>query len=277
MNEPTDVDVVDQTDDTVAYDDDDVAGDDDQQVVDQTDDSDDDSGDDDADADGQSGKSQGGNRVQKRISKLTKEKYELKARAELAEKMLMSGGGNAWDDSYSSANADQSPQREDFDSDDDYEQAAVDYRIDQRVNAAVDSKLRDREASQSWGAKKAAATKTLVDYDEVIEESTTRLTPAMEEAILTSDIGPHVAYYLAKNVDEANGISSMSPVAAIRAIGKIEAKLTVGKGKRNVSGAPAPVKPVGGGGAGSEKDPEKMSQAEYEAWRMRQIKKQRGG
>ena len=83
-----------------------------------------------------------------------------------------------------------------------------------------------------------------------------------------------VAYYLGKNPADAVEISRMSPIQATRALTRIEVKATaelkanpVAKPKtKKVSGAPPPVKPTGSGSMVS-KDPEKMSQREYEKWR----------
>lgn len=217
-------------------------------------------------------------RLQKRFDKITGEKERYKAKAELLQEMIDKGQINV-PQSVQDSNTDGPPYREQFDSDEDYEQAAVDYSIDQRVNAAVDAKLKGRETESVqalWAGKKAEAIKALPDYEEVIEESDAPLSPVMEEAIVTSDIGPNIAYYLAKHPEQATQIHRMKPIAAAKAIGKIEAVLSTRGGKR-VSKAPAPAKPIGGSGGGAKKNPENMSQAEYEAWRLQQIKKKRGG
>jgi hypothetical protein len=63
----------------------------------------------------------------------------------------------------------------------------------------------------------------------------------------------------------------MSKTQAARAIGKIEAKVatqlaTPPTPRKKVSNAPPPVKPTGSNNVVT-KDPEKMTQSEYEQWR----------
>ena len=261
--------VQDQVDDVV---DDQV---DDDQIDDQADGSDSDAdGDSDQDQDADSssaGDSKGGSRLQKRFDKLTREKYEYKAKADLLEKMMAQGSTP-----QEQLNAGGPPQREQFDDDDDYEQAVIDYRIEQKVNAAVEKKVASKDADNltaSWESKRKEAQKDLPDYDEVLEDSTSLVSDAMQQAIVSSDIGPRIAYYLAKNPEDTDRIYRMKPVQAAMEIGKIEAKLVSnGTGQRRVSNAPAPARPIGGGG-GSRKDPEKMTMAEYAAWRASKSKR----
>ena len=63
------------------------------------------------------------------------------------------------------------------------------------------------------------------DYDEVVGLSEVVIAPHITDTILESDRGPEVAYYLAQHPDKAEAINAMSPIAAARAIGRIEASL----------------------------------------------------
>jgi hypothetical protein len=109
------------------------------------------------------------------------------------------------------------------------------------------------------------------DFEEVIESGDFIPTPAMTHAIFESDIGPRLAYYLAQHSEEAQAITRMSPTAAIRALGRIEAKLEAEPVKKPVSAAPKPVEPVGGKGSAS-KDPDRMSIDEWLAMRAAQVR-----
>ena len=75
------------------------------------------------------------------------------------------------------------------------------------------------------------------------------------------------------NADEAASISKMNALQAGRAIAKIELKIAAAKSnaKPKPSNAPAPIEPVRGGGVAMEKDPAQMTDAEFAAWRRRQI------
>lgn len=112
------------------------------------------------------------------------------------------------------------------------------------------------------------------DYNEVVtrprDQGGPAITVVMAEALLESDMGADIAYYLGKNVKESEKISAMSPVAQAKAIWKLEAKV----GKSNApaqSQAPAPVKPVRGGSSAPTKPVSEMSMSEYAAYRQKQM------
>jgi hypothetical protein len=109
------------------------------------------------------------------------------------------------------------------------------------------------------------------DFDDVALSNSVPITPAMAEAIAESDIGADLAYFLGNNPSEAAKIASMSPVSALRALGRIEAKLDFDgvEGKQR-SNAPAPIKPVSRG-AKAVVDPSKLSIDEWMAWRQKQV------
>jgi len=67
------------------------------------------------------------------------------------------------------------------------------------------------------------------------------ISPIIGEAILESDIGQDVAYYLATHTSEAQRLAKLSPTAALREFGKIEASLS-----KQQSGAPQPINPLSG-------------------------------
>lgn len=92
--------------------------------------------------------------------------------------------------------------------------------------------------------------------------------PAAYQALLGSDAAVDLAYTLAKDPAKVHAISLMDPVMQIREITRMEAKLTA---------APAPKPPatdppatVSGVGAPVIKDPDKMTDSEFRAWRRRQ-------
>jgi hypothetical protein len=106
------------------------------------------------------------------------------------------------------------------------------------------------------------------DFEQVALDETVPITPVIADILAESDMPAEVAYYLGKNRTEAIAISRMTPVAAARAIGRIESQIESPQ-PRTQTNAPPPIKPVGGGPSVA-KDPEKMSQKEYEAWRREQ-------
>ena len=141
---------------------------------------------------------------------------------------------------------------------------------------AVSEQTRNQSVESSIQAKFAVASEKYDDFDEVVMDSSLPVTPYMAEAISESDIGGEIAYYLGKNRAEAARIAALSPIAAAREIGKIEAKLSAAPVQQpQVSKAPPPPEPVGGGSSAFSKDPDKMSVEEWTNWRNEQINKQR--
>lgn len=112
------------------------------------------------------------------------------------------------------------------------------------------------------------------DFDQVVRRMPADggpvLTAIMAEALMETDLGVDIAYYLGNNVKESQKIANLSPVAQAKAIFNLEAKVA----KANMpaqSQAPAPVKPVRGGSASPSKPVSQMSMSEYAAYRQKQM------
>jgi signal recognition particle GTPase len=129
----------------------------------------------------------------------------------------------------------------------------------QERSTKVVSTFKDRE--EEFRTKNA-------DYDDVVHDDVP-ITKEMAAMILESEIGPDVAYYLGKNLDEATRISRLNPLAQAREIGKIEAALSSSNPPvKKASSAPEPIKPVGSRSTApvvSTSDPRstKMSDSEW--------------
>jgi hypothetical protein len=96
------------------------------------------------------------------------------------------------------------------------------------------------------------------------------ITPIICEAILESDIGQDVAYYLGTHTAEAIRLSKLSPTAALREFGKIEASLS-----KPQSSAPKPIAPINGKQAPSDDPLDSDDMATYIAKRNRQLGRKR--
>lgn len=96
------------------------------------------------------------------------------------------------------------------------------------------------------------AKKNAEEWEEAIS-APVKYTPAMLEAIYESELGPQIGVYLARNLDEADDISGMSPVAAVKAIARIELKLQTKTEpqaiQKKLTITPAPPNLVSGGAA----------------------------
>lgn len=104
-------------------------------------------------------------------------------------------------------------------------------------------------------------------------KSSVQLHPSVVEVMAHSDHGPAIVEHLGTHLDEADRISRLPPHLAAYELARIEAKVSAPKPKP-VSAAPSPP-PALGGGSVVKKDPERMTDAEFAAWRRSQIS-QRG-
>ncbi len=147
------------------------------------------------------------------------------------------------------------PKMDDFDSIEAFTENLSDWKADERdwkkeqtaaqakAKTAADSLLSD------WNTRTEAAKQEHADYDKVLKAvEDIKLSPAHQRILLESEHGPELAYLLAQDPDELKRIADLSPLAAARAIGKLEGGLADSEAPQTttkVSSAPAPIRPVG--------------------------------
>jgi hypothetical protein len=217
--------------------------------------------------------------VQKRIDRAVRQKYEAEAEAKVLRERI-----SQIENSHRSQPRQQEagePKLDQFDNIEDYVAAKAGWVADKRINETLTAREKaqaekNAQAAQSktaetWNKRVMTAQNEMSDYDDVVGSSDIDFKePAVIDAIRESEIGPKIAYYLASNPEIADEIAEMRGLAAIRAIGRIEAKL---EGvQSNATKAPAPISTVGQK-ASITKSPEKMTDAEFAAWRKAQIAK----
>lgn len=86
------------------------------------------------------------------------------------------------------------------------------------------------------------------DFDEVIErftESGGKFSDAVRDLVLDSDVGPELAYFLARNPKVAKDLNHLPPLQAAKQIGQIEASLS--RPQRKATSAPPPQRQLTGG------------------------------
>jgi hypothetical protein len=150
------------------------------------------------------------------------------------------------------------------------------------AEAARQEALRLRESEveglrrEKFEERVAAFSTAHPDYSDVVEGAWACSKP-MAEAIEDSDEGPALAYYLAQNPDVARQMSRLSAVQAGRELAKLEDRLVTERKKaaeKPVSQAPAPPPKIDGSNPGNvERDPSKMSDAEFSKWFRKQRKR----
>lgn len=176
--------------------------------------------------------------------------------------------------------ADAEPKREDFDSLETYLEARADHRATQAASKVIEKDRTERQAretqartvdadkrvAQEWEAREKAFRNDAKDYDDVVplfvESELSDLDLSARRAILESDKGPAILYYLGKNEAEAERIAKLSPARQAAEIGKLEDKITPAK---KTTTAPAPVSSVKGRSALNGYS-ENMNKAEFKAW-----------
>jgi hypothetical protein len=122
----------------------------------------------------------------------------------------------------------------------------------ERDKQEADRRRAEEEAQKhkGWADRIAKAKSELPDFDDMVASSDVVVSNEVREAIIESDVGPQVLYYLAENPDFAEKLAKMSSLKALREIGKLEARLEKSEPKQEVttvaakSNAPAPISPL---------------------------------
>lgn len=214
--------------------------------------------------------------VQRRIDKITRQKYEAEARAKMLEERVAAMEARQ----ASAPKDDEMPTLGKYNNFDEYVAAKAEYISKKTIESTLTEREKrqaaEREATErtktveSWNKRVEKATAEMPDFEEVITSSEVPMTGPMQQAIMESEAGPKLAYYLANHPNEASDIARMTPIGAIRTLGRIEERLSKPVEKKSTS-APEPLTPIGGKTKVS-KDPSDMSQKEFEAWRKSIIK-----
>ena len=164
------------------------------------------------------------------------------------------------------------PKPEQFKTYEEYLDKLTDWKVDKKLADMQEKSARKQqeESQQSYESKARdnllKAADKYDDFEDVVTNPKMTITVAMRDALGESDIGGEIAYYLGQNLKEADAIAKMSPVAQIKAIDKLEQKLS---SPPKVSQAPAPADVVGKGRTKSEPDLSKMSVSEYAEYRAK--------
>jgi hypothetical protein len=221
--------------------------------------------------------------VNKRISKLVKQRNGLRQQVETLTKYVQELASKAPQETLTPAKPKAEelgpkPKLEDFaDSENpeaDYLEALTDYKVEAKVRAIT----AEREAAQlvsetdaykkkliaNFDAQVVEAKKKYKDFDTVAKNPAVPYSDAMKDVVMSSDIGVDIAYYFGKHIAKAIEISRLEPFEAARELGKLEARLSNVKPKvKKVSSAKAPVNPVKKGTATKKVKAEEMSDEEY--------------
>ena len=184
---------------------------------------------------------------QKRVNKLTADKYEEKRRADGLQKRL---------DEIEAEKAKQSlvkPKIDDpnIDYDEDaLEKATRDYEIKKGVQDALQQKTEQAKIEQ----EKEQQAKVVDDFNsrakalgredfDQVARSIPMLPPGVADAIMQSEVGPEMVIHLGENLEFADKIASMTPAMAMMELGAISSTLSK-PAQVKTSSAPDPITPL---------------------------------
>ncbi len=266
---------------------------------------DDDSSDDSTDEesiDNQSGKSKKSRGIEKRIKKLTKAQAELRAENQYLKEQAMrfqqmqsqpAQVSSETQKTQANYGNDGKPNPDDFETNADYVDALTEWRFEQADKARA-AKAQAEASNNAFNARlqkhegRVSELKAQVqDYDLVYNEfisehPNVKVSQAVADMVLESDISAHISYELFKNPDLLINLSKMNETQAAREIGKIESRLerTIEERKKqtktiNKSNAPAPLGIINSSNAGAaiQKSLNEMTADEYIAYRAEQRKR----
>lgn len=186
-------------------------------------------------------------RAQKRINKVTADKWEATRRAEAAEAKL------AEIQQAPTQQPTEEPKLEDYDFDEaKHTSALIDYKVNLKAES-ITKQQQDNQAQQSktetlrkFTENSTAFAEKNTDFNEVLGKVPV-LQPSVLNELMSRDNGPELAYFLGNHLDIADKIVNMNPVAAGIKIGEISQKLAEPK-QIKPSSAPDPIEAVSSGG-----------------------------
>lgn len=182
-------------------------------------------------------------RFERRLEKERRQRAEARAEADLLRKQLAEIEQRSKPQS-----ADGEPKLEDFDYDPDKFSAALREYTHKKTSETFEHKQRQdalHQAEQallsSWEEQVRKAEDKYEDFESLVGE----LKPdsALSIAIMESEIGGELAYYLVKHPDVADRITALkSPIAQVRELGRVEAGiLQPSASPKTPSKAPPPI------------------------------------
>jgi len=204
--------------------------------------------------------------IQKRINKITADKYAEKRRADALQAKL---DAQTVVKPVESVDA---PKLEDFDYDDEaFQSAVIQYQVNEQVNKALTSQQEATTKQQTEQARQAAVNDFSIKEAEYVSahpeysEEITSL-PAFPEETLNAiyELGPKVSHYLAKHLDVASEVANASTTMAAVKLGQISMGLSADTKTIKPTKAPEPVVTIAGGAAVT-KSQEDMSMDEIMA------------
>jgi len=200
-------------------------------------------------------------KLEKRFSKISRQRDEANTRAEQLESRLRELEAKANPQTIAqTANADDKPQASQFNDAFEYAEALAEWSAEKALKDrdVADQQRRVEEERnkvvQTWNKKVSKIQEDIPDFNKVVSKSSVVVSDAVRDAIIESDVGPQILYHLASDNDLAESISKMPAIKALKEIGRLEARFEAKEEKPkkeaktvSTSKAPAPINPLKGG------------------------------
>lgn len=234
------------------------------------------------DAESEEGKPKRRSRAQDRINELTRERYERDRQiAEMQRQMREMQERQAQQPQQTE---DDMPRLADYGYDEDQYRAALyqwnqqklqDYQTQQQQQIEQQRQMAEVQRQQQLlQAKIHKATEKYPDFVQKVNDPSLpplqEVNPTAFQAILESDSGADVAYYLANNPQEIYRFAQMSPLQTVREITLLETRLQAAPPKQ-VRTPPKPPSTVSEGTSEAVTDPNKMDIDTWMKWRNGQL------
>ena len=155
----------------------------------------------------------------------------------------------------------------------------TDRKMRERDQAELARKVEEEQSRmrQKFQDRLDVAKQDMPDYEDMIASSDVSVSQPVTDAIIESDVGPQLLYYLAENPDFARELGEKSITSQLRAIGRLEAKFEKSESPKpsvkepvaKKSNAPAPINPLKSGGNPSDisLDADRKFHGTYQQWK----------
>lgn len=203
----------------------------------------------------------------RRAEKLMRQQEELEAELSYWRNLALESG------KVKEPEAKVEPKLEDFDSVQEFIAARdtwLEERLLEKVTNKVSTQTSQQKALDTHNKRVEAAKKELADWEDVFDEAgDMNVPPDTAQFILESDVGPKIAYHLAKNPSDLERLQRLSPTRRLAELGKLEDRLAKPAAPKKVSAAPAKLAEVKGG-SDAPATGKPRSYSEWKANRARQ-------
>lgn len=237
----------------------------------------------------------GNPKIEKRFSEITKQREaarqeaerERQARLELENKVKELESKLQPAPKQEQTEPDPKPRHEQFSDMFEYAEALSEWTADKRIReekakeAAQKVEQERQRTLDTWANRVQDFRSKTPDFDDMVGSADVVVSNEVRDAIFDSEIGPQILYHLAENPDVAKKLQGLSPISALRMIGKLEAKLEApapapAKQETAVvrqSKAPVPINPIRAavGGPVTELDANRQFHGSYQAWKAARL------